>query len=73
MPRLTKFEEYRDRYPDYALEKTEMPQQFISMMTKLTDQNLSEADPGRLSKIWFYSHPPHRERVMMAQQYLRPA
>ena len=57
----------------YALEKTEMPQQFISMMTKLTDQNLSEADPGRLSKIWFYSHPPHRERVMMAQQYLRPA
>ena len=22
MPRLTKFEEYRDRYPDYALEKT---------------------------------------------------
>jgi hypothetical protein len=23
MPRLTRFEEYRDRYPDYALEKTD--------------------------------------------------
>src|SRR5262249_15057276 len=23
MPRLTKFEEYRDRYPDFALEKTD--------------------------------------------------
>jgi STE24 endopeptidase len=57
----------------YALEKTKMPGQFISMMTKLTDQNLSEADPGWLSKIWFYSHPPHRERVLMAQQYMQPA
>jgi Zn-dependent protease with chaperone function len=57
----------------YALEKTEMPAQFISMISKLTDQNLSEADPGWLSKIWFYSHPPYRERVRMAQQYLRPA
>ena len=23
MPRLTRFEEYRDRYPDFALEKTD--------------------------------------------------
>lgn len=23
MPRLTKFEEYRDRYPDFALERTD--------------------------------------------------
>ena len=23
MPRLTKFEEYRDRYPDFALDKTD--------------------------------------------------
>jgi STE24 endopeptidase len=54
----------------YALERTRMAPQFISMMTKLTDQNLSEADPGWLNKIWFYSHPPYSERVAMAQRYL---
>lgn len=57
----------------YALEETRMPGQFISMMTKLTDQNLSEADPGFLTKVWFYSHPPHAERVAMAQRYLAGA
>ena len=57
----------------YALEKTQMPSQFITMMTKLTDQNLSEADPGWLSKVWFYSHPPYSERVAMAEHYLRLA
>ncbi|HEX5939876.1 MAG TPA: M48 family metallopeptidase [Dehalococcoidia bacterium] len=57
----------------YALEKTQMPSQFITMMTKLTDQNLSEADPGWLSKVWFYSHPPYSERVAMAERYLRLA
>lgn len=57
----------------YALESTGMAPQFITMMTKLTDQNLSEADPSFLTKLWFYSHPPHRERVAMAQRYLTPA
>ena len=47
------------------------PPQFITMMTKLTDQNLAEADPGWLSKVWFYSHPPYSERVAMAERYLQ--
>ena len=57
----------------YALETTGMAGQFITMMTKLTDQNLSEADPGWLNKVWFYSHPPYRERVAMAERYLPSA
>jgi STE24 endopeptidase len=57
----------------YALEETGMAGQFITMMTKLTDQNLAEADPGWLTKVWFYSHPPYRERVAMAERYLAHA
>lgn len=57
----------------YALETTRMAPQFITMMTKLTDQNLSAADPTFLNKVWFYSHPPHRERVAMARRYLEPS
>lgn len=54
----------------YALETTRMAPQFITMMTKLTDQNLSDANPSLPTKLWFYSHPPHRERVAMARGYL---
>ncbi|MPZ24500.1 MAG: M48 family metalloprotease [Dehalococcoidia bacterium] len=53
----------------YALESTKMASQFISMMTKLADQNLTEADPSYLAKIWFYTHPPHRDRVAMAERF----
>ncbi|GIW07340.1 MAG: peptidase M48 [Dehalococcoidia bacterium] len=50
----------------YALEATQDPVSFVSVMTKLHDQNLSEADPPAWAKIWLYDHPPLRERLALA-------
>lgn len=50
----------------YALEMTRDPAAFVSVMTKLHDQNLSEADPPTWAKIWLYDHPPLRERLALA-------
>lgn len=40
---------------------------FISMMTKLGEQNLSEQRPPLWAKILFYDHPPIGERVAYAK------
>ncbi|MBI2910475.1 MAG: M48 family metallopeptidase [Chloroflexi bacterium] len=53
----------------FALRLTENPRAFISMITKLTDQNLSEAEPSRWVEIFFYSHPPYGKRVALARHY----
>jgi Zn-dependent protease with chaperone function len=52
-----------------ALELTANPQAFISAMTKLTNQNLSVADPGRWEELLFYDHPPYTKRVSLAQSF----
>jgi len=52
-----------------ALELSNNPQAFISLMAKLTDQNLSEAEPCRWAKFLFYDHPPYNERVVLARDY----
>lgn len=49
-----------------ALELSNNPQAFVSLMTKLTDQNLTEAEPGRWAKVLFYHHPTYNERVKLA-------
>jgi STE24 endopeptidase len=53
-----------------ALALTNKPRAFITMMTKLTDQNLGEAEPGRWTKLLFYDHPPYNERVKLAHKYV---
>ncbi|MCJ7515078.1 MAG: M48 family metalloprotease, partial [Dehalococcoidia bacterium] len=52
-----------------ALELTANPQAFISAMTRLTNQNLSVADPSRWEELLFYDHPPYTKRVSLAQNY----
>jgi len=52
-----------------ALELTADPQAFITAMTKLTDQNLSVADPNRWVEFLFYDHPPYTKRVGLARRY----
>jgi STE24 endopeptidase len=52
-----------------ALALTNKPQAFVTLMTKLTDQNLSEAEPGRWAKLLFYDHPTYNERVKLARNY----
>jgi STE24 endopeptidase len=49
-----------------ALTLTNKPQAFVTLMTKLTDQNLAEAEPGRWIKLLFYDHPTYNERAKLA-------
>ncbi|TAK34385.1 MAG: M48 family peptidase, partial [Chloroflexota bacterium] len=58
MPLQNSFSRWRENQADrYALSLTRAPADFISMMTKLTDQNLSEAEPSRWVELVFYDHP----------------
>ncbi len=52
-----------------ALELTSNPEAFIAAMTRLTNQNLSVADPGRWVELLFYDHPPYTKRVNLAKRY----
>ncbi len=54
---------------DRALALTARPEAFASLMTKLTDQNLSEARPSRWVEAMFYSHPPYWKRVERGVRY----
>ena len=53
-----------------ALALSNKPQAFISLMTKLTDQNLNEAEPSQWVKLLFYDHPTYNERVKLAHNYI---
>ncbi|MCK5124149.1 MAG: M48 family metalloprotease, partial [Dehalococcoidia bacterium] len=46
-----------------ALVLSDNPQAFVSLMTKLTDQNLNEAEPNKWVKLLFYDHPTYNERI----------
>ena len=52
-----------------ALELTANPKAFISAMTRLTNQNLSIADPSHWEELLFYDHPPYTKRVSLARSY----
>jgi len=54
---------------DYALRLTNNPKSFIDAMTKLTDQNLAEAQPSRLVELLIYDHPSYHRRVERARRY----
>jgi STE24 endopeptidase len=49
-----------------AIELTDKPQAFVSAMTRLTNQNLSVADPNRWVELLFYDHPSYTKRVNSA-------
>jgi len=55
---------------DFALRLTGQPQAFITMMTKLTDQNLAEAQPGRWVERFLHDHPSYNSRLEHARCYL---
>lgn len=52
-----------------ALELTANPRAFVTAMTRLTDQNLTVADPSRWVELLFYDHPPYTKRVDLAHRY----
>ncbi len=55
----------------YALRLTDNPEAFIAMMTRLTDQNLAEAQPARWIEILTYDHPSYYRRVELARRYIK--
>lgn len=58
------FEKDADRM---ALSITGFSDAFISMMEKLSLQNLSDKAPHPLIKIFFFDHPPADERIALAK------
>jgi STE24 endopeptidase len=62
------FERQADRF---ALEITQNPDAFISMMSKLGSQNLADKEPGRFEEIFLYDHPPIGKRIAMAEEFKR--
>ncbi|HEY48674.1 MAG TPA: M48 family metallopeptidase [Dehalococcoidia bacterium] len=53
----------------YALTATANPDAFATMLTKLTNQNLTESEPGRWAELLFYDHPPYYKRIELAHKY----
>lgn len=54
----------------FALELTRNPAAFVSAMRRLGAQSLAEEHPSRLVQLLFYSHPPMRERIASAKQFV---
>jgi STE24 endopeptidase len=72
MPLGNAYSRWRERLADrYALQTTEKPRAFANAMTRLADQNLSEADPERWVEVLLYSHPAISRRVAMAETFGR--
>jgi STE24 endopeptidase len=70
MPLSNTYSRWRESMADrYALETTRRPQAFAAAMTRLADQNLSEADPERWVEVLLYSHPAISRRVAMAEDF----
>jgi len=55
----------------YSLRLTGDRDSFISMMTKIHDQNLAEAEPSRWVERLFYDHPSYKSRIAYADSLLK--
>jgi STE24 endopeptidase len=53
----------------YALETTGKVDAFISAMTRLANQNLSELDPSPIIEFILYNHPSVGRRIAFAHRY----
>ena len=70
MPLNNAYSRWREvRADDYALSATYKPQAFADAMTRLTNQNLADADPEPWVVALLYSHPPIRDRLAHAAQW----
>ena len=55
----------------YALESTRMSGAFISAMTRLANQNLSELEPSPLVEFLLYNHPSIGRRLAFGEAWAR--
>ncbi|MFH1088133.1 MAG: M48 family metalloprotease, partial [Chloroflexota bacterium] len=56
----------------FALKLTANPAAFVSAMTKLCEQNLSEARPAPWAEFLFHTHPSYHKRIELAAEYEQP-
>lgn len=61
-----KFEYEADQY---AVETTGKASEFISVLEKLTEQNLGDKNPHPFVEWYFYSHPSINRRIAAVQNY----
>ncbi len=54
---------------EYALQTTRMSDAFMSAMTRLANQNLSELDPGPVIEFLLYDHPAISKRLRHAGRF----
>lgn len=52
----------------FALGRIQNKQSFVSAITKLGEQNLSDPSPGRLVELLLYTHPPISKRLRFAKE-----
>lgn len=52
----------------FALDHINDKQNFISAITKLGNQNLSDPSPGKIAELFLYTHPPISKRLRYAQE-----
>jgi len=52
-----------------ALKITGLKGAFISLMDKLSSQNLADRNPHPLIKFFFFDHPPVDERIQLAERF----
>jgi STE24 endopeptidase len=68
MPLTNAYSRWRERRADqYALRMTGNGEAFVSAMTRLANQNLSDADPEPWVEVLLYSHPALGKRIAMAE------
>ena len=59
------------RADSYALKMTENPSAFITAMRRLGEQNLAEDSPSKIVQAFFYTHPPIKERLRAAHNWVQ--
>jgi STE24 endopeptidase len=70
MPLGNSYSRWREHKADvYALEITRKPNDFISAMTRLANQNLTEVEPESWVEFFLYSHPSLSKRIKLAQEW----
>ncbi len=68
MPLENGYSRWRERRADeYALQTTRHGEAYASALTRLANQNLSDADPEPWVEWLLYSHPPLGKRIAMAK------
>ncbi len=72
LPAINGYSRGREHAADvFALEATGRPEDFISAMRSLGEQNLAEEDPNAIMEFVFHSHPSLGRRIRFAERWVQ--